>query len=199
MPSSQAKNTSSILHPFHFFLYKKPTRILELIYRKLEAYYRPIACMAASWSLLLFTILLVGARLPPFTSALDISDSDVGSDESLFAVYNTWQAIHRSHGSNSNGDVVRRFNIFKENALNIHASNKRSNVGYKLRLNKFADMTVDEFRAVYTRARSGFTSMPHDGHSVEKAALAESIPESVDWRVRGAVTSVKDQGSCGKF
>ncbi|KAG0475908.1 hypothetical protein HPP92_012349 [Vanilla planifolia] len=48
-----------------------------------------------------------------------------------------------------------RFNVFKDNARYIHEFNKRKDVPYKLRLNKFADMTNEEFHAAYAGSRIG--------------------------------------------
>jgi len=57
---------------------------------------------------------------------------------------------------------------------------------------KFADLTPREFSAY-----KGFT--PHFDNSIRTIAQPsnEAIPTSVDWRQKGVVTAVKDQGQCG--
>lgn len=64
-----------------------------------------------------------------------------------------------------------------------------------MRLNQFADLTNEErlqmhhSRTVKRKADNGalFT------HEVSAAP----VPDEIDWRKMGAVTPVKDQGSCG--
>jgi len=72
--------------------------------------------------------------------------------------------------------------------------NKTFTVG----LNRFADMTPEEFNA-YNRFR-----MPDDrDHNNETRTRSfdvdkrSTLPSYVDWRTQGAVSSIKDQGSCG--
>merc|ERR1719491_684168 len=59
--------------------------------------------------------------------------------------------------------------------------------------NKFSDWTEEEFKAI-----QGLKS--HHTANLEvsvKVPIVEDLPASVDWRVEGKVSGVKDQGSCG--
>ncbi|KAL4367366.1 hypothetical protein GQ457_05G016160 [Hibiscus cannabinus] len=106
--------------------------------------------------------------------------------------YQRWLSRHGRKYKNKN-EWALRFEIYKSNAHFIDCINSR-NLSFKLIDNKFADMLNDEFRAVYfgyQRIRSpGETkSFRQDRH--------QDLPNSIDWREKGAVTGVKDQGNCG--
>jgi cathepsin L len=60
---------------------------------------------------------------------------------------------------------------------------------YKVELNKFAAMTPAEYRTML-----GVRPMPVSGQA-EPSNFAP--PESIDWREKGAVNAIKDQGQCG--
>jgi len=95
-------------------------------------------------------------------------------------------------------DLVHRYNVFKTNLDFITATNQK-NLSYTVGMNKFGDMTFEEFHAKFTgynrikrdfiRSKNGPVNTPRD-HVLKN-------PSSVDWRSKGAVTPVKDQGQCG--
>ncbi|PQP98098.1 hypothetical protein Pyn_13859 [Prunus yedoensis var. nudiflora] len=96
---------------------------------------------------------------------------------------------------NDINESEKRFNIFKENAAFIESSNNNAKKSYKLSINQFADLTNEEFKA----SRNGFK-----GHecSTKKTSfkyenVTAAVPASMDWRKKGAVTPIKDQGQCG--
>ncbi|KAI3860191.1 hypothetical protein MKW92_015030 [Papaver armeniacum] len=93
-------------------------------------------------------------------------------------------------------EKVHRFEVFKDNLKHI---DERNNYSYWLGLNDFADMSHEEFKKKYLglkinnqipRKRTESPSSPQD-------AADADLPKSMDWRKKGAVTHVKDQGGCG--
>ncbi|KAJ4703629.1 Cysteine Protease [Melia azedarach] len=88
-----------------------------------------------------------------------------------------------------------RFNIFRQNLEYVEKANKEGNRTYKLSVNKFSDLTNEEFRAFYTGYKMPSNSRPSTT-SFRYENLTD-VPPSKDWRQEGAVTGIKQQGSCG--
>ena len=144
-------------------------------------------------------VALSSALVLGITESLDFHGKDLESEESLWDLYERWRSHHTV--STSLDEKHKRFNVFKENVIHVHKTNKMDKP-YKLKLNKFADMTNHEFRSVYAGSKVkrhkmfyGTTPRGNGSFMYEKD---DEVPSSVDWREKGAVTTVKDQGQCGK-
>ncbi|KAJ4788317.1 Cysteine protease [Rhynchospora pubera] len=90
-------------------------------------------------------------------------------------------------------EKLKRFAIFKSNYQFINSSNNNLEQTFKLGLNKYADLTNQEFRALL----AGFIPSTDKQPSTPFRYKNVMPPSSIDWRTRGAVTPVKDQGKCG--
>lgn len=91
-----------------------------------------------------------------------------------------------------------RFKIFKSNVERIESFNKRGDKTYKLSINKFADLTGAEFMASRNRLkRLERKNVKSSSHKFRYENV--TAPIAVDWRSKGAVTMVKDQGECGNY
>lgn len=81
----------------------------------------------------------------------------------------------------------------------IHAANTQARAeGRSLRLapNHLTDMTKEELRVF--QGAPGRPRPEHNGaHEAFSPRSDVSLPTSVDWRAKGAVTPIKDQGICG--
>ncbi|KAM2557864.1 hypothetical protein TB2_014936 [Malus domestica] len=130
------------------------------------------------------------------SESFDYHEKDLASEENLWDLYERWRSHHTV--SRSLDEKHKRFNVFKENVKHVHNTNK-GNKPYKLKLNKFADMTNHEFRSVYAGSKVKHHRMLRGQRADTgfRYANVESVPPSVDWRRNGAVTPIKDQGQCG--
>ncbi|KAL0345062.1 UNVERIFIED_CONTAM: Senescence-specific cysteine protease SAG39 [Sesamum radiatum] len=90
----------------------------------------------------------------------------------------------------------KRFRIFKENVEYIRSFNEATARPYRLAINKFADLTNEEFVASRNGYKMG-SYMESSKVSSFRYANVSAVPASMDWRQKGAVTGVKDQGQCG--
>ncbi|THU51124.1 hypothetical protein C4D60_Mb06t27720 [Musa balbisiana] len=86
----------------------------------------------------------------------------------------------------------RRFQILKRNVEYVNTVND-AHRKYKLRINQYADLTNDEFKASYGGFRPTTTKAAPTFRYENETAVAPTV----DWRSRGAVTPVKNQGECG--
>nr|XP_043640059.1 senescence-specific cysteine protease SAG39-like [Erigeron canadensis] len=87
-----------------------------------------------------------------------------------------------------------RSKIFQENVKYIESFNNAMNKSYKLAVNEFADLTNEEFRTTRNRFMAHECSPSTSAFRYENVT---AVPSSMDWRKKGAVTPVKDQGQCG--
>jgi len=117
-------------------------------------------------------------------------------DETRF-LFNTWIKTHdKSYGSVA--EVSHRFEIFQSNMELVFQHNEEAAEGkhtYTLGLNQFADLTNAEYRAIYLGYSR--TNATRDGPKFVPRKRHSAPPASVDWRTKGAVTPIKDQGQCG--
>ncbi|KAI7739579.1 hypothetical protein M8C21_016156 [Ambrosia artemisiifolia] len=117
------------------------------------------------------------------------------NENSMIQRHEQWMA---RYGKEYKDDLEKetRFKIFKNNVAYIEAFNNVGNHAYKLSINEFADQTNQEFKA----ARNGFKvpSTPRSGQTTPfKYENVDAVPSSIDWRKKGAVTPIKNQGQCG--
>lgn len=91
-------------------------------------------------------------------------------------------------------DLLNRFRIFRENLHTIISHNLDNTQNFTMAVNQFTDLTQDEFKENYIG--NGYGGVGSYGCKTFTSS-ASGVPTSLDWRVKGAVTSVKDQGQCG--
>lgn len=112
------------------------------------------------------------------------------------------------HGRTYKNDIekAKRLNIFTKNVKFIESFNNNDSKSYKLGINKFTDLTSEEFMRYYTTnhgLNSKFSSIKSQKLSPTtissfKYENISDVPSEMDWRKSGVVTSIKDQGQCGK-
>jgi len=97
----------------------------------------------------------------------------------------------REHGKTySSEEFPVRYAVWKAKLQFVEEFNKQD-VGFSVGMNLFADLTLQEFSAMYKGLSLSVES------SAPEAVDTSALPASVDWRTKGVVTGIKNQGQCG--
>ncbi|KAF8008064.1 hypothetical protein BT93_K1903 [Corymbia citriodora subsp. variegata] len=113
-------------------------------------------------------------------------------EDPMYEMHELWMA-HYGRVYKDMDERQSRFEIFKTNVRQIESFNRGSGKPYKLSVNQFADLTNEEFK-VRNRFKSHMCSTEAASFKYENIT---AVPSSMDWRKKGAVTPVKNQGQCG--
>ncbi|XP_026228393.1 cathepsin K [Anabas testudineus] len=115
----------------------------------------------------------------------------------LDAQWEQWKGTHSKEYNGLNEEGIRRA-IWEKNMLMIEAHNQEAALGmhsYELGMNHLGDMTSEE---VVEKMTGLLVPLNHESSfTMDLDDKVSKLPKSVDYRKKGMVTSVKNQGSCG--
>ena len=92
----------------------------------------------------------------------------------------------------SMNEFLARYNVFRQNLFQLVENGPQS---YETGMSKFADMTSQEFAKTYLNL--DFNAYALINTRPVHAKSSNAAPDAFDWRDKGVVSNVKDQGSCG--
>lgn len=136
----------------------------------------------------LFLVLFTLALVLRLGESFDFHEKELETEEKFWELYERWRSHHTV--SRSLDEKHKRFNVFKANVHYVHNFNKKDKP-YKLKLNKFADMTNHEFRQHYagSKIKHHRTLLGASrANGTFMYANEDNVPPSIDWRKKGAVT-----------
>jgi hypothetical protein len=117
----------------------------------------------------------------------------VTSDVPETLAYAEWKSHFEGHDVSS-GHLKSREEIFNRTLQFIRKHNLEADHGlhsYRCGVNQFSDLNPEEFKSIYLNELR--ERKPQNTLFLENTAA----PAAIDWRTKGAVTPVKDQGGCG--
>jgi C1A family cysteine protease len=118
------------------------------------------------------------------------SSADLIYQKDVVQIFEAWRIKHNKTYITPEERAFRLANWFKK-YLKVKA---HTNTSYTIGLNKFSDMTIEEVKIKHF----GYKKMSDfQGNDIKYLDESNQIPASVDWRTKGVVTPVKDQGQCG--
>jgi len=117
---------------------------------------------------------------------------------SALSLHEQWADFKVKHGKTYQNIVEEklRFENFQQTLKKIEEHNAKYQAGlttFWMGVNKFSDLTEDEFMALMTKQIASKPKLATERHVQANV----SVPDSIDWREKNAVLAVKDQGQCG--
>ena len=129
------------------------------------------------------------------TSGGDSSNNnDSLNDETWTGFKNKNNKKYGSAAEESKRKKIWENNLNKINSYNLKFVTKKN--GIKLKMNRFGDLTDEEYIKFYNGYNSTITTIIDSISSIFQSSASPILPDSVDWRTKGYVTPVKNQARC---
>lgn len=126
--------------------------------------------------------------------SLDLMVSGVDDESFHWKEFSNFQERFSKRYSNMQ-ELETRFSIFRKNLVVILAHNAVFTQNFTMGVNQFTDLTPEEFRAQYINGGSKSSLGSFGCKSFSSGG--SGLPSSIDWRTKGVVNPVRDQGQCG--
>ncbi|PPE02119.1 hypothetical protein GOBAR_DD00849 [Gossypium barbadense] len=150
--------------------------------------------------LILASLTSLSSSLPSEYSIVEHEIDAFLSEERVLEIFQQWKEKHRKVYRHAE-EAEKRFENFKGNLkyiLERNAKRKANKWEHHVGLNKFADMSNEEFRKAYlSKVKKPINKGITLSRNMRRKVQSCDAPSSLDWRNYGVVTAVKDQGSCG--
>jgi len=124
--------------------------------------------------------------LPFFLAATQKKEEDL---QELFGQFTSWKHAHKKNYHTSEEEFYR-FKVWMETKKFIEAN---ANEEYSMKLNKFSDLTMDEFKETYLMKHVPIPEEPIG----EEHVMTHDAPQEVNWVTKQKTPPVKNQGMCG--
>ena len=141
-------------------------------------------------------VLLIALTALAAISLYNLADNAEPQKETMFNIWmNEYGKVYADVG-----ERTYRMGVWLENYAYVQKHNARHAAGqetYSLEMNEFADMPSEEFGQRYLMTDYKYEMPEVTSKCTGKQAPSTSLPDSVDWATKGAVTPIKNQGQCG--
>ncbi|XP_067824762.1 procathepsin L-like [Heptranchias perlo] len=117
-------------------------------------------------------------------------------DPTLDEGWMSWKSFHRKQYEEDDRNYRRM--VWEKNMRYIEQHNLEHSMGkhtFTVGMNQFGDLTTEEFRQLLNAS----SKKEADNSTCKMFTAQENVelPPTVDWRPKGYITPVKDQGQCG--
>lgn len=144
----------------------------------------------------LFAVFVAGVNAQQLRGSVAYDNVLQLNDEYEWREFNNFAERFKKRYENME-EMAERFSIFRENLRHIILHNSDFNQTFTMGVNQFTDLTTSEFKRLYISGMKADSAIVGSYGCKTFSSSAASAPTSIDWRNKGAVTSVKDQGQCG--
>lgn len=131
----------------------------------------------------------------------EIQDNALRFKPSVVPLEQQWDNFKSVHNkAYDENEEAQRKEIFSKNLKKIEVHNylyAKGKKSYTLGVNEYADMEHSEFVKVMNGLKPRNPDVQVDRATYLSPSIPVSLPDQVDWRTKGYVTPVKNQGQCG--